>query len=306
MKYHITHITDYIYQAPSSLCHNIMVQSPRDLPFQQVAYHERIIEPFPQCLHVFKDFFENVKVFFSIEKTHSKLTVTSKSIVNISKPAWVKANPKETPAWETVRDWLRTNEAMNDIRQFYLPSKHVDFPEGIEAYALQSFLPGRPIMEAMLDLNHRINQDFTFTPGFTDISTPVSKVFLNKKGVCQDYAHFSLACLRSIGLAARYVSGYLETLPPPGKPKMVGADASHAWIALYIPGLDWVEFDATNDLLVDDQHVRVAVGHDFADVTPLKGIIYSAGNQTMKVSVDVRRPEELSLLKAGYSDNKVA
>lgn len=305
MKYHVSHITDYIYQAPSSLCHNVMVQSPKDLAFQVVEYHEHFIEPSPQYLRARNDFFGNKKVFFSIEKTHSKLTITSKSIVHITSPAWMNTEPSNTRSWESVRDWLRTTEAMNDIRQFYLPSKHVDFPEGIEDYALQSFTSGRPIMEAMLELNHRINQDFTFTPGFTDISTPVSEVFLDKKGVCQDYAHFSLACLRSIGLAARYVSGYLETLPPPGKPKMVGADASHAWIALYIPDLDWVEFDATNDLLVDDQHIRVAVGRDFADVTPLKGIIYSAGDQTMKVSVDVRRPEELSLLD-DYSDNKVA
>jgi transglutaminase-like putative cysteine protease len=201
------------------------------------------------------------------------------------------ANPGQTPPWEQVRDWLRTTEAMNDIRQFYLQSKHVNFADGVQEYALQSFTPGRPIMEAMLELNSRINPDFTFTPGFTDISTPISEVFANKKGVCQDYAHFSLACLRSIGLAARYVSGYLETIPPPGKPKMVGADASHAWTALYIPDLDWVEFDATNNLLVDDQHIRVAVGRDFADVTPLKGIIYSAGKHSMEVSVDVNRDD---------------
>jgi transglutaminase-like putative cysteine protease len=154
---------------------------------------------------------------------------------------------------------------------------------------LQSFTPNRPIMEAMLELNTRIFNDFAFTPGFTDISTPLTKVFESRKGVCQDFAHFSLACLRSIGLAARYVSGYIETLPPPGKPKMVGADASHAWIAMYIPGLDWVEFDATNNLLVDDKHIRIAVGRDFADVTPMKGIVYSVGKQNMKVSVDVRR-----------------
>ena len=297
MKYHITHITDYVYQSPSSLCHNTMVQTPCDLPFQQVESFEQAIEPSPQYIQSTKDFFDNEKVYFSIEKTHSKLTVTSKSVVTLSKPNWMDVVPSETQPWEEVQQWLQTTEAMNDIRQFYLPSKHVEFPKGIQEYARQSFTEGRPIMEAMLDLNHRIHSDFTFTPGFTDISTPVSKVFETKKGVCQDYAHFTIACLRSIGLAAKYVSGYLETLPPPGKPKMVGADASHAWVALYIPGLDWVEFDATNDLLVSDMHVRVAFGRDFADVTPLKGIIYRAGNQMMKVSVDVRRPEELDQLK---------
>jgi transglutaminase-like putative cysteine protease len=291
MKYHVTHTTDYIYQAPSSLCHNIMMQIPKDLPFQTLEHHEQIIDPEPQYLNRSVDFFNNQTVHFSIERTHSKLTATCKSTVALTSPAWMTANPDQTRPWEQVRDWLRTTEAMNDIRQFYLQSKHVNFADGVQEYALQCFTPGRPIMEAMLELNSKINADFTFTPGFTDISTPISEVFANKKGVCQDYAHFSLACLRSIGLAARYVSGYLETIPPPGKPKMVGADASHAWTALYIPDLDWVEFDATNNLLVDDQHIRVAVGRDFADVTPLKGIIYSAGKHSMEVSVDVNRDD---------------
>jgi transglutaminase-like putative cysteine protease len=149
-------------------------------------------------------------------------------------------------------------------------------------------------MEAMIELNTRIFNDFKFTPGFTDISTPLEHVFEHRKGVCQDFAHFGLSCVRSIGLAARYMSGYIETLPPPGKPKMVGADASHAWMALFIPELDWVEFDATNNLLVSDQHLRVAVGRDFADVTPLKGIVYSSGEQKMNVSVDVRKVDEVS------------
>lgn len=293
MKYQVTHITDYIYQAPSSLCHNIMMQTPKNLAFQTLEHHEQIIDPEPQYLNKSVDFFHNQTVHFSIERTHSKLTATSKSTVALTSPAWMTTNPDQTQPWETVRDWLRTTEAMNDIRQFYLQSKHVYFADGLQQYTLQSFTPGRPIMEAMLELNSRINADFTFTPGFTDISTPIWEVFANKKGVCQDYAHFSLACLRSIGLAAQYVSGYLETIPPPGKPKMVGADASHAWIALYIPDHDWVEFDATNNLLVNDQHIRVAVGRDFADVTPLKGIIYSAGKQSMKVSVDVRREGEV-------------
>jgi transglutaminase-like putative cysteine protease len=143
-------------------------------------------------------------------------------------------------------------------------------------------------MDAMLHLNNRIFNDFKFTPGFTEISTPLADVFTYKKGVCQDFAHFALACVRSIGLSARYVSGYIETLPPPGKAKLFGADASHAWMALYIPDAGWVEFDATNNLLVNDKHVRTAVGRDFADIVPLKGIVYSGGGQKMTVSVDVR------------------
>ena len=144
-------------------------------------------------------------------------------------------------------------------------------------------------MAATLDLCSRIFHEFAFTPGFTEISTPLQDVFKHRKGVCQDFAHLALSCLRSLGLSARYVSGYIETLPPPGKPKLVGADASHAWIAVYIPDLGWVEFDATNNLLVKNQHIRAAYGRDFSDVVPLKGIVYSNGQQEMKVSVDIRK-----------------
>jgi transglutaminase-like putative cysteine protease len=231
-------------------------------------------------------------LYFSVERSHKKLTVISQSILELQSPPWIKVNPKSTKPWEQVVDWLHTTKASNDIRQYYLESNHVTFIEGIKDYALKSFTPGRPIMEAMGDLNTRIFKDFAFTPGFTDISTPLQKVFNHKKGVCQDFAHFSLACLRVIGLAARYVSGYIETLPPPGKPKLIGSDASHAWIAIYIPEHGWVEFDATNNLLVNDKHLRVAVGRDFADVTPLKGIVYSGSEQEMKVSVDVTNLEE--------------
>ncbi len=287
MKYHITHITDYVYASPASMCHNIMVQFPKDHSFQKVEESSYSIEPNPSYATEHEDFFENKYLYFSVDKRHTKLSVVAESTVILDTPEWVALNPATTPPWEEVRDWLHSTEALNDIRQYYLESDHVPFEEGIKEYALVSFTPKRPIMEAMMDLNNRIFEDFDFTSGFTDISTPLSVVFESRKGVCQDFAHFSLACLRSIGLSARYVSGYIETLPPPGKPRLVGADASHAWIALFIPGHDWVEFDATNNLLVDDKHVRVAVGRDFADITPLKGIVYGVGNQKMIVSVDV-------------------
>ncbi|MFT7036960.1 MAG: transglutaminase-like putative cysteine protease [Cyclobacteriaceae bacterium] len=289
MKYRVKHITDYIYDNPSALCHNLMYQIPRELPFQQVRTTRHTISPNPSYEVTREDFFENKYLYFSIEQSHKKLTVTSESTVFLSKPNWMLCNPSLTQPWEEVYNWLHSTKAFNDIRQYYLESKHVNFIDGLREYTLQSFYPGRPIMEAMIELNTRINQDFEFTSGFTDISTPLEDVFKHKKGVCQDFSHFGLACVRSIGLAGRYISGYIETIAPPGEEKMVGADASHAWMALYIPGQDWVEFDATNNLLVSDQHIRVAVGRDFADVTPLKGIIYSTGKQKMKVTVDVNR-----------------
>ncbi len=292
MRYQVIHITDYKYEFPATLCHNVMYQIPLELPFQKVYSYDLSITPNPDFLVTRKDFFDNKYGYFSLEKLHQKLIVKSTFEVDLLLPSWGGIYPGSTQPWEQVAAWLMTTDAMNDIRQFYLESPHVMFIEGVREYALQSFTPGRPIMEAMLDLNTRINRDFKFTPGFTDISTPLKKVFESRKGVCQDFAHFSLACLRSIGLSAKYMSGYIETLPPPGKPKLVGADASHAWISLYIPGMDWVEFDATNNLLVADKHIRVASGRDFSDVTPLKGIVYSNGKQSMKVSVDVRRVGE--------------
>lgn len=292
MKYRVTHTTRYIYQSSASLCHNIIFQTPDDYPFQRVESFNYTIAPEPNFLAKRKDFFENEFVYFSIQKTHKELSVKSTSTVTLSNPEWMRIAPATTSPWEEVVSWLRTTDAMNDIRQFYLESTYVKFIPGIREYALQSFTPGRPIMEAMADLNSRINGDFTFTPGFTEISTPLEEVFKHRKGVCQDYAHFALACVRSIGLAGRYMSGYIETFPPPGKPKLVGADASHAWMALYVPDTGWVEYDATNNLLVDDQHVRVARGRDFADVVPLKGIVYSGGKQKMVVEVDVRKLEE--------------
>jgi len=289
MRYQVIHETKYEYQAPAALCHNIICQGPGAHPDQDIRGFDYQITPEPSFQAKRQDFFENQCIYFSIQKSHQQLQVIVKSEVQIKTPSWQSLSPAGTPPWEEVAAWLRTTAAMNDIRQFYLESDYVKVISGIKAYALASFTPGRPVMEAMLDLNSRIYQDFEFTPGFTDISTPLEKVFAHKKGVCQDFAHFSLACLRSLGLAARYVSGYIETLPPPGQPKLVGADASHAWIALYIPEAGWVEFDATNNLLVNDQHIRAAVGRDFSDVVPLKGIVYSGGGQQMQVSVDVRK-----------------
>jgi transglutaminase-like putative cysteine protease len=296
MKYQVTHITDYIYKFPATLCHNLMFQIPQDSEFQKVEKYICEISPKPSSEVERIDFFGNKYLYFSVERSHKKLTVISQSILELQSPAWMKIDPKLTKPWEEVVDWLHTTKASNDIRQYYLESNHVTIIEGIKEYALKSFTPGRPIMEAMADLNTRIFNDFAFTPGFTDISTPLQKVFEHKKGVCQDFAHFSLACLRALGLAARYVSGYIETLPPPGKPKLIGSDASHAWIAIYIPEHGWVEFDATNNLLVNDKHLRVAVGRDFADVTPLKGIVYSGSEQEMKVSVDVSKLDEESVI----------
>jgi transglutaminase-like putative cysteine protease len=163
------------------------------------------------------------------------------------------------------------------------------FEAGITNYALQSFTPGRPIYEAVYNLMGRIYKDFEFKPGFTTIATPLSEVMKQRKGVCQDFAHVGIACLRSIGLPARYVSGYIETLPPPGVEKLVGVDASHAWFSVFIPNIGWLDFDPTNNVVPSDQHITIGWGRDYFDITPLKGVILSSGPHRLSVSVDVRR-----------------
>lgn len=289
MIYHVKHVTEYQYEFPASLCHNLICQGPCDHPHQKVISFDCEISPPPHTRTLRRDFFENQIIYFSLATTHSELITEINTKVELFRPSWMDVDPLTTPTWETVREWLHTTQAMNDMRQFYLESPHVSFHEEVKKYAQKSFSENRPILDAAMDLCHRIYEDFSFTPGFTEISTPVLTVFDHKKGVCQDYAHFFLSCVRSIGLAARYVSGYIETLPPPGKPKLEGADASHAWISIFIPEVGWVEIDATNNILVHDQHVRAAHGRDFSDVVPLKGIIYSGGRQEMKVKVDVNK-----------------
>jgi transglutaminase-like putative cysteine protease len=289
LRYRVTHTTRYRYDHAANMCHNLVYQKPLVADHQQLLAFQYFIDPEPDYLTLRKDFFDNEIIFFSILRSHKSLTVKVVSEVALATPAYCHVPLAQSQPWEQVRDWLQTPQAKNDTRQFCLVSAFVRFVPGVREYALESFLPGRPILEAAKDLNGRIYRDFAFTPGFTDISTPLEKVFKTRKGVCQDFAHFQLACMRSLGLAARYVSGYLETVPPPGKPKLIGADASHAWVGVYEPALGWVEFDATNNTLVRDRHVRAATGRDFTDLVPLKGVIYSGGSQQMQVSVDVAR-----------------
>jgi len=288
-EYKVSHITEYTYDNEASLCHNIMYKTPMESHFQQVIDFRYEISPEPSYIVKRRDFFGNEMIYFSVDKAHEKLTIKGISHVRLRDPDWIRIKEEKTASWEEVVRWLQSSSASGDIKQFYLESEFVPILDGITEYALQSFTPGRPLFEAVNELNSRINRDFAFTPGFTDISTPLEKVFSSRKGVCQDFAHFGLACLRSVGLAAKYMSGYIETLPPPGKPKLVGADASHAWIAVYIPDWGWVEFDSTNNLVVKNEHIRVASGRDFSDVTPVKGIVYSSGEQTLAVKVDVRK-----------------
>ncbi|MCB0666999.1 MAG: transglutaminase family protein [Saprospiraceae bacterium] len=289
MMYRVEHKTVYEYDNAASAGHNIVYQKPLNTNFQQLVRHQYIISPTPEVIEERMDFFENNYAYFSLEMAHKKLSVISRSEVEINSPPWQKISPESTKDWQEVVRFLSTTEATNDVRQFCLESTLVYEIPGMQEYIKEIFQPGKPILLAMSEFNSKIHRDFKYRSGYTDISTPMEELFKDRIGVCQDFAHFSIGCLRSIGLAARYVSGYIETIPPPGKKKLKGADASHAWIAIYVPDWGWIEFDPTNNMLVDQQHIRVATGRDFKDVVPLKGIVYSSGGHDLKVEVDVQK-----------------
>ena len=296
-SYRITHETRYSYSKPVSLCHNEAHLLPRTLPSQRVQRAEVRIHPEPVAYHERKDFFGNAVTYFSVEEAHKTLAVTATSEVEVDTPPWPELS--RSPSWEKVRQRLISDLSHEtlDARQFVLDSPFVSAGEALAAYARPSFAPGRPLLEGVHELMSRIHADFTYDPEFTSVATPLSDVLEHRRGVCQDFAHLAIGCLRSLGLAARYVSGYIETTPPPGQARLVGADASHAWFAVYIPGLDskeggeggWVDFDPTNDSIPMDKHITTAWGRDYADVTPLKGIIFGGGRHSLRVGVDVCR-----------------
>lgn len=291
MKYRISHLTRYDYAEPVSLCHSLVHLKPRQAPQQHCLSSQLRIDPWPAVNREHEDFFGNRVNYFSIQQSHEALEVTAVSEVEVTGPEPVDA--AATPAWETARDLLceRRNPTMAAKRVFTLASPQVPLDPAARAFAADSFTPGRPLMEAAGDLMTRIYTEFAYDPNFTTIATPVAEVMEHRRGVCQDFAHVALAGLRALGLAARYVSGYLETLPPPGQAKLQGSDASHAWFSVLVPGLGWIDFDPTNNLRPGEQHITTAVGRDFHDVTPMRGIFYGGGSHDLTVAVDVNRVE---------------
>jgi transglutaminase-like putative cysteine protease len=291
MLFSIEHTTKYKYHELVSLCHNIATLTPRNTNDQICKAFNIIISPLPEILEEYIDFFGNRFFYFVVEKEHEELTVTVKSEVAKMYRADVLKN-YPTQSWESVKAMLDdSNGEFMEEKQFSNPTEITIATHEIKIYAEQSFTPGKPLYEAVYDLIKRIYADFTFTPGFTTISTPLSVVMKERKGVCQDFAHLAISCIHAIGLPARYVSGYLETLAPPGKEKLTGVDASHAWIAAFIPGMGWVDFDPTNNQLANEQYITIGWGRDYFDVIPLKGVIMSSNPHELTVSVDVKRME---------------
>jgi transglutaminase-like putative cysteine protease len=291
MIFRVTHTTELSYETKVGLCHNLARLLPRESPQQKVLSAILQIEPLPHDHYPGTDYFGNRTDYFSIQQPHDKLVVTAVSEVDVSPAASSLFDHAAKPSWERVREQLRRERSAEalDAYQFIVDSQMVSADEMLADYARPSFSPQRPFGEAVYHLMHRIHADFKYAPEFTTIATPLREVLEHRSGVCQDFAHLAIGCLRAQGLAARYVSGYIETDPPPGRERLVGTDASHAWISVFLPGGGWLDFDPTNNQRPGERHVTVAWGRDYADVTPLKGVAFGGGDHSLQVAVDVQR-----------------
>ncbi|HKU97759.1 MAG TPA: transglutaminase family protein [Vineibacter sp.] len=288
MRYAVSHRTSYRYAATVDLAQHIAHLRPRVFPGQTVTDCTLLVDPPPPSHGVHTDHFGNHVDSFRIEQAHTVLIIEMRSQVEVALPA--PPDPTATPPWESVAAALAAAfPASVTAAEFTYASPLVVIGPEAVAYAQPSFPAGRPILVGALDLIRRIRTDFTYTPGATDVSTPLNDVFARRVGVCQDFAHVGIAALRALGLAAGYVSGYIRTYPRPGGAELRGADASHAWIAVWCgPEAGWIHLDPTNDLIVRDEHVIVAWGRDFSDVSPVRGMILGGGAHHYGVSVELR------------------
>lgn len=288
MRYRIVHTTSYRYSQPVTLCHNEAHLRPRTFGRQRCIESRLAVEPTATLTHDRTDFFGNQVTYFAVQQPHDMLIVTASSTVELA----TAAPPPDFDAslsWDTMT--LRLAQSLSpeviEARHLVLDSPMVLTSPDLAAFAQPSFSAGRPLLDAVHDLSQRIHREFIYDPHFSTVATPLSEVLTLRRGVCQDFAHLAIGCLRSLGLPARYVSGYLQSVPPPGQTRLVGADTSHAWFAIFDPNTGWVDFDPTNDQVVIDQHVTTAWGRDYADVTPLKGVVFGGGAHTLEVSVDM-------------------
>lgn len=291
MLYRVQHTTTYKYHETVPLCHNLAMLTPRDTFSQSCRSFNLNVTPYPEIIEEYFDFFGNKVFYFIIEEEHEKLIVTTTSTIE-KKSTDKNLYPPSLVNWEHVKDmFMHSNGELMDEKQYLIPTEITAPTESITHYTLQSFVPGRTLFESVSDLMSRIFKDFKYSSGFTTISTPLFIVMQERKGVCQDFAHLAISCIQSMGLAARYVSGYLETVAPPGKEKLTGADASHAWFSVYIPEMGWVDFDPTNNKIPDEQYITIGWGRNYFDIIPLRGVIMSTNPHHLAISVDVSRIE---------------
>ena len=288
VRYRVEHQTRYVYSTRVSTSQHVACLRPRELPTQRVHAFAISYGPEPSQISERIDYFGNWAEHFTILTPHAEMCVTSRSEVEVE-PRSVDIDSERSVPWEAVRDSLvyRKGTGAGEAAQFAYASPYVEHDPRMAEYAAPAFATGTPILAAALALMHRIHEDFTFDATATTVTTPVTKVLAERRGVCQDFAHLQISCLRSLGLAARYVSGYLLTAPPPGQPRLLGADASHAWVSVFCPPVGWVDVDPTNDVLADERHVTVAWGRDYGDVSPLRGVILGGGQHALHVGVSV-------------------
>jgi len=292
MKYRITHKTWYEYADLAPVCHNLIHLAPRNTTGQSCNRFQLKIDPLPAFQAQRTDPFGNRVHYFSIERAHHKLEIVAESDVEV--PTTDQTIAGRIPSWEECviasddREGASSRAPIEPANWLLkIPSPRVPLLSALGEYAEKSFKPSRSIIEAIVDLKVRIHHDFKFDTRATTVDTPLADVLGMRRGVCQDFAHLGIGCLRAMGLAARYVSGYLRTTPPPGRPRLIGADASHAWCSCWCGALGWVDFDPTNNCFAGDSYVTIAWGRDYADVCPIQGVFVGAGEHRIGVSVDV-------------------
>ena len=292
MTFNIVHQTTYDYTAPVAVSHHVARLEPRETPCQRRERFSLKIFPEPAIRRERHDYFGNPLCVFSIQEEHERLQVLTHSRVTVSRAEG--GAPEPSLEWESAAAMFRDPVAQEVVGpyQFVFDSPQIRTSPDFADYARQSFRPGTPLLAAARDLTARLFKDFRYDPKATTVATPPEQVWRERRGVCQDFAHLAIACVRSMGLAARYVSGYLRTVPAPGAARLVGADASHAWFSIYCHGIGWVDFDPTNNLQPAEEHITVAIGRDFGDVSPVAGILTGGGEHQVKVSVDVSEAAE--------------
>jgi transglutaminase-like putative cysteine protease len=285
--YVVQHRSSYAYEETVDLSHHLLHLTPRSLPYQRVIETSLRTNPESPTIVSSVDYFGNAISFLSLTQPHAHLVVDMAARVEV----WPRPplDPAATPPWESVRDALDGGGYPEAVAaaEFVNDSPLVPADAAFASYAAPSFTPGRPLLDAVLDLTQRIHREFTFDPTATELTTPLAEIIEKQRGVCQDFAHAEVAALRAIGLAARYVSGYIRTYPASGRTRRVGADASHAWASVYCPGSGWIDVDPTNNLVVGEEHIVLAWGRDYGDVSPVRGVILGSGDHTLSVSVDV-------------------
>lgn len=291
MMFKVRHSTRYAYATPVDLAVHMVHLRPRTLPWQQVLTSSLSVMPEAARRRDGLDHFGNLVTWLFLDRPHPEFEVTTEALVAVGFPAPPAA--ETTPAWEKVAAQARAGgPGAWQAAEFAFGSRMAPAHQGAGAYAAESFPPGRPVLAGLLELNKRIRADFRFRAGVTTLSTPISEVLEKREGVCQDFTHLMIGALRQLGLPARYTSGYIRTRPPPGQQRRRGADQSHAWVGCWLgPQHGWVDLDPTNGILVKDEHVVLGWGRDYADISPLYGIILGGGAHRLTVAVDLE-PQE--------------